>query len=287
MENFRKYQEQKGYARNTIRSNENTVTSFKTWCESERIEFGKVGYNELLNFVQYCQRQGNKINTIRMKIKSIEHYFSFLERADNPAILIKLQGQTRQIPHNLLDEEELKAIYDLQHTKGLAGKRTKVLLSLVVFQGVAPIELERIELKDVDLLEAKIYIPSTRTTNSRTLDLKPVQLLLFQDYILNIRKDILKQFNRESDKLLVSMGVTQNEKLTNVITRTVIKLRQEYPKLKGVEQLRQSVISIWVQKHGLRKAQYMAGHKYVSSTERYNVDKFAELKTELDKYFTI
>jgi hypothetical protein len=52
---FTKYQEQKGYARNTIRSNENTVTNFKTWCESEKIEFEKVGYNELLAFVQYCQ----------------------------------------------------------------------------------------------------------------------------------------------------------------------------------------------------------------------------------------
>jgi integrase/recombinase XerD len=284
---FTKYQEQKGYARNTIRSNENTVTNFKTWCESEKIEFEKVGYNELLAFVQYCQIQGNKINTIRMKIKSLSHYFEFLERAENPAMLIKLQGQTRQIPHNLLDEEELKAIYELQHTKGLAGKRTKVLLSLVIFQAVAPIELERIELKDVDLLEAKIYIPATRTTNSRTLDLKPFQLLLFQDYMLNIRKDILKKFNRESEKLLVSMGVSQNEKLTNVIAQTIKKIKQQYPKLKGTEQLRQSVISIWVQQHGLRKAQYMAGHKYVSSTERYNVDKFAELKTELDKYFTI
>ncbi len=105
--------------------------------------------------------------------------------------------------------------------------------------------------------------------------------------MLNIRKDILKKFNRESEKLLVSMGVSQNEKLTNVIAQTIKKIKQQYPKLKGTEQLRQSVISIWVQQHGLRKAQYMAGHKYVSSTERYNVDKFAELKTELDKYFTI
>jgi len=287
MEKFIKYQEQKGYATDTIRTNKNTVINFKSWCETERIDFEKVGYNELLEFIQYCQRQGNKINTIRMKIKSLSHYFEFLEMKENPAILIKLQGQTRQIPHNLLEEEELKTIYDLQHTKGLVGKRTKVLLSLVVFQGVAPIELERIELKDVDLLEAKIYIPSTRSSNSRTLDLKPLQLLLFQDYMVNIRKEILKQFNRESDKLLVSMGNTQREKLTNVIARTIRKLKLQYPKLKGVEQIRQSVITSWVQQYGLRKAQYMAGHRYVSSTERYNVDKFEGLKIELEKHFPV
>ncbi len=287
MEKFVKYQEQKGYAMNTIRTNENTVTNFKAWCEIEKKTFEKVNYNDLLEFVQYCQRQGNKVSTIGMKIKSLSHYFEFLEMKENPAVLIKLQGQTRQIPHNLFDQEELKAIYDLQHTKGLVGKRTKVLLSLVIFQGVAPIELERIELKDVDLMEAKIYIPSTRTTNSRTLDLKPLQLLLFQDYMTNIRREILNQFNRQSDKLLVSMGFTKSEKLTNVITQTVIKLRQQYPKLKGVEQLRQSVISNWVNQFGLRKAQYMAGHKYVSSTERYSVDKFEGLKTELEKHFPV
>ena len=287
MKEFEQYQEQKGYARNTIRANENTVINFQEWCKTERINFDKVGYNELLAFVKHCQQQGNKVNTIRMKIKSLSHYFEFLERAENPAILIKLQGQTRQIPHNLFDEDELKEIYNLQNTKGLVGKRNKVLLSLVLFQGVSPIELERIELKDVDLFEAKIYVPSTRTANSRMLDLKPIQLLMMQEYMTNIRSEILKQFDRKSDKLLISMGFSEQEKLSNVIARIVKVIKQDYPKLKGFEQIRQSVIASWINQHGLRKAQYMAGHKYVSSTERYNVDKMEGLKTDLEKHFPL
>jgi len=43
-----------------------------------------------------------------------------------------------------------------------------------------------------------------------------------------------------------------------------------------VHQIRASVIAGWVKTHDLRQAQYLAGHKYVSSTERY-------LKADPDK----
>ena len=52
-----------------------------------------------------------------------------------------------------------------------------------------------------------------------------------------------------------------------------------------MQQIRQSVVTLWINEHGLRKAQYMAGHKNVSSTERYNVAKMDSLKEEINKYF--
>jgi len=36
--------------------------------------------------------------------------------------------------------------------------------------------------------------------------------------------------------------------------------------------------------HNLRQVQYMAGHKHVSSTERYAMNNLEELKTEVEKY---
>ena len=286
---FKDYLTKRGYQNKYVVRINAIIVQFEKWCNASKINHKTANYNELMLYVESLQQNGNKANTISQKVKSIQNYYNFIERAENPAIQIKLRGQLHKIPNHILDESELMEIYALQHTKGLVGKRDKVLFSLIVFQGVIGKELEIIELKDVDLMEAKIYIPSTRTTNSRTLDLKPQQLLLFQDYITNIRRDILKTYNRESDKLLITMGVSVNnkERLQNVINEIRNRIKPYYPKFKTMKQLRQSVITNWLNQHGLRQTQYMAGHRYVSSTERYNVEKDEALKMEIEKHFPI
>ena len=45
----------------------------------------------------------------------------------------------------------------------------------------------------------------------------------------------------------------------------------ENPQVKSPKQIRASVISWWLKNYNLRQVQYMATHKYVSSTERYQL----------------
>jgi integrase/recombinase XerD len=56
------------------------------------------------------------------------------------------------------------------------------------------------------------------------------------------------------------------------------------PRLKSMAQIRASVITNWLKHYNLREVQYMAGHKYVSSTERYRTDNLEDLQKELEKY---
>jgi len=56
------------------------------------------------------------------------------------------------------------------------------------------------------------------------------------------------------------------------------------PGLRNKSQIRTSVITGWLQHYNLRGVQYMAGHKYVSSTERYRMDTLEDLQKELEKY---
>lgn len=286
---FKKYLTAKGYANQYVKRSENIILQFQDWSNINKIDYKTADYNALMRYVEHHQRQGNKTSTLKQKIKVIGNYYEFIQRADNPATQIKLKGHLHKIPHHMLEESELLEIYKIQHSKGLIGKRDKVVLSLMIFQGVIANDLKAIELKDVDLLEGKIYIPSTRTTNSRTLDLKPQQLLLFQDYIAKVRRDILKEARAESDKFIVTMGfsTTNEERLQNLVNTIRNRIKLEFPKLKSTKQIRQSVITNWLNQYGLRQAQYMAGHRYVSSTERYNVEKEEGLKLELEKHFPI
>jgi site-specific recombinase XerD len=50
------------------------------------------------------------------------------------------------------------------------------------------------------------------------------------------------------------------------------------------KQIRSSVITHWLRQNNLRQVQYMAGHKYVSSTERYQVNNLDDLQNELKEH---
>ena len=50
------------------------------------------------------------------------------------------------------------------------------------------------------------------------------------------------------------------------------------------KQVRASVITTWLKTQGLRKAQYMAGHRYISTTERYLPNEIAGLIDDISKF---
>lgn len=253
---------------------------FKEWCKAEGVELDQVDYTTMMNYIHMLKHIGNKTRTIQQKLTVLRHLYAYLELGVNPALLIKLQRDTQQTPHGLLNQEELKEMYEAYPTHGLINKRDKILLGLIIYQGVTSGELERIETTDVDLHQGKIYIPAMRKTNGRTLELKSFQLLLLQDYMLTVRIKILQQADKTSLKLLVSIGKSENQ-LHNVVPKVIKNLHRSYPKFKDFKQVRQSTITQWITEHGLRPAQYMAGHRYVSSTERYNDEGKESLKNAL------
>ena len=61
-------------------------------------------------------------------------------------------------------------------------------------------------------------------------------------------------------------------------------IRKTYSSIQSSKTIRNTVIAEWLKTKDLRIVQYMAGHKYVSSTERYNVFNMQELKDALDRY---
>jgi integrase/recombinase XerD len=62
------------------------------------------------------------------------------------------------------------------------------------------------------------------------------------------------------------------------------KLRKIDPNVKNAKQLRASVIMKWLKQYNLREVQYMAGHRYVSTTESYRQNEMEGLKEEIMQY---
>jgi integrase/recombinase XerD len=136
--------------------------------------------------------------------------------------------------------------------------------------------------QDVKLREGKIEIPGGNKSDRRLLQLESHQVLKFYDYVNNTRKEILTQSGQKTDKLFV--GMEGGNSLDGCMFRLMFWLKKKNKLIVNAKQLRASVIVKWLKMYNLRKVQYMAGHRYISSTESYQQSEMEGLTEEVNKF---
>jgi integrase/recombinase XerD len=163
--------------------------------------------------------------------------------------------------------------------------RNKVMLALMIYQGLNTHELAALTAQDIKLREGKIFIPGSRKSNERYLKLEAHQVLDMMEYLLTVRKQLLEQTGKQSERLFISIG--QSERFNNMIQKLMEKLVRQNKKVKSARQIRTSVITHWLKMYNLREVQHMAGHRFVSSTEAYLVNDLEDLQEDVGKYHPI
>jgi len=151
-----------------------------------------------------------------------------------------------------------------------------LILGLKIYQGLQGQELSKLETGHLQLDKGKVYVPSTKRANKRILDLKPFQILPLHEYLLTERLSLNEEI--EGNYLF------HPKRLKRGLPRIKNMINRYEPRLKSLLQIRSSVITNWLQHYNLREVQYMAGHRFVSSTERYRTDNLEDLQKELEKY---
>lgn len=279
---FEDYLQEQGLQPDTVGQHQRYIHYFICWLSDESLHLDEVGHSEILSFADQLKQEGRSIGQINRVLLALRYYFSFLYkegvRVHNPAAGITLKGTVRNIPHDLLEKAELEELYEKYEIKDERTHRNKVILGLLVYQALTRSELETLRPEHLKLREGKIHIPQTNKNNSRNLSLQPHQILDLQEYMLIIRPKIQQQ----SERLFT--GRNDIESLKNSLLHLNHALRKINPKLKNAVQIRQSVITEWLKEKDLRTAQYMAGHRYVSSTERYQTNSLEDLKEALNKH---
>lgn len=242
-------------------------------------------YTDLLGYVKHCRENGLKQGYIIKLMGVVRHYYNYLKYTgkvnNNPAAGLYIKRQRSRLPHDLLTAEQLEEMYTGFNQKGLAGKRNKIMLGLMIYQGLNTQELILLESHHLKLREGKVEIPGTRRSNRRTLKLESHQVLDLQEYVIRTREQLLAITGKKSERLFVSNG--KSNRLYNTIAGLVKHLTKTHDYFFNARQLRQSRIAIWIKSHDIRYVQYMAGHKYVSSTERYQSTNMEALREELEK----
>ena len=308
-EGFTAYLEGKGLAQATQKEYISNTVLFFNWAKKEDIQITKP---DVLRYLEHLKSKKGVQNVTRKNhLIALNHYFTFLynteQIAENPCLLLKIRGTNKRKLHKIYTSEELDGLFDSYYQLFVRGYddshhryegqkkysilyrgRNALIVSILFNQGTNTKEIEKIELNDVDLIKATIKIRGGTRLNDRTLSLKATQIGLFMEYLQKIRPKLTEYQTKESEKLFlplpeISYKKTENDMTRGIFTSLAAQMKTIDKQFFNFQQVRASVITFWIKTHGLRKAQQLAGHRYITSTEKYLPNDLDDLTDDINK----
>jgi integrase/recombinase XerD len=248
----------------------------------------KATWSDIMEYVEYLRTRYHNAHTITRIIYAIKAYYNWLIengiREDHPCRGIKLmdaKGKPLQL-QDLFKTEELEKLLDREERFNTASLKNQVITSLLIYQGITTDETIRLKVRDIDLEKGNIKIRPTRKLNGRTLQLKSTQIMLFYKYLNEVRPELAKNSTNEAFLLNLRGSPITGEDVQYLIET----MQNRFPGRKLNPQIiRMSVIRNMLKAGGdLRVVQVFAGHKKISSTERYQPSASEALKTAVNLY---
>lgn len=302
MQNFIHYLQKKDFTVKTQKRYCKDVAYFLQWNNNN-----EPNKRQILEYLTYLQDVRHNTNHSRnCALNSLKHYFNYLVQNNqittNPTNLIKLRGTKKKQLYKIFTPEELQNIYDNYHhyflqnctintnnnmeqRSILSKQRNYIMLGLLVYQGITTNELYFLQVNDIDTKKGIVKIAGSKRSNERTILLQVPQIGDLINYIKNIRM----QFKPINDNLFVTLdeNETNQNKATNcknAVQKLAAQIKQIEPNFLNCNQIRASVITQWLQQNGLRKTQYLAGHRYISSTEYYAANELQTLTNDIENF---
>jgi len=291
---FKEHLLKEGYAASTARSYARSVEKLISWARADGLGPGELrkelGYRDLIAWAKELKAKSYTPKTVNGYLTAVRHWMAWLKdrglREDNPAKGLKVRGERRRVHGHLLDEDELAEIYRSHPRESLSERRDQVLTGLVAFQALRRGELEALRPENLDLEAGIAHVPEKGRGEARRLQLRTGQIAPLMEYLEEVRPQLIEEAleagGERPDALLTSTG--KGTGLGNVLQLWTDRLRDRHPKVESAWQIRASRIAGWIRAHGLRKAQYKAGHAHISSTERYREADLEGLKASVERH---
>ncbi len=279
--NFESYLKTHKFRQSTIIGHLDNLRRFEKWSLGKGIHPAQARYSDLFSFMEESQQRGLSRSSINLYLNSLRKYYDYLKeeetRDDNPALELRIKNPHRKVLQNLLTPEQLEQLYEsYQHRpewtfkggwKALHESHV-VMLGFMIFQGADTSALKKLETSHINLQKGTVYIPGTVRSNGRLLKLHTLQILPLQKLLLSKEQS----------------GKPFDCNITNVVCRLMQTLRKTNTRFKNIHQIRSSVIMNWLKSHNIRQVQYMAGHKHISSTERYKEEDLESLQQQVNRF---
>lgn len=259
-------------------SYKSSITRFVT---ESQFDILKASYGDILSYIEELRGKDISIRNLQNQLCSIKFYYDCLQELGKidhhpcRGLYLKDKVDKRIDVVSLYSEEELVLLANrsFSYSSDVMKLRNKLMVSLLIHQGLKTSELVSLELKDLDLEEAVLNV-----RNKRKLKLESVQILPFYKYLKEAREQL--KAGKETQILLLSKS---GKKIDSSTISSIINYKE---KVKFIpRKVRQSVI-YHLLKSGISlvKVQQFAGHRYISSTEVYQSGDLSDLQNAIEKY---
>jgi site-specific recombinase XerD len=309
MKQFKNYLQDRGLSPATADRYTRNAGSFIKWYSGEDVI--NCQKKDVLDYLSHLKNRDLQTATRNNALIALRHYFDYLTdgngMAGNPTALIKLRGVKKRHLHHTYTPEELAELVDkyyllevkrtgeklktgsgeyLHKRTYLAKMRNYTMLQFFVYQGITTKEALLLKVDDIQLHRATATIPKSGLRgNARTLPLNAVQTGALMQYLNEIRPQLETGETGDTLFLPIPKKDYRSEKRTEASFKGFLKqLKHIDRNFESFAQLRASVITQWIKTCGLRKAQYMAGHKSIVSTEEYLPNCIEDLAGDMTKF---
>lgn len=249
-------------------------------------------YQNLVAYMADLAKQYPNAQTRMRMLAAVKKYYDYLvetgHREDNPCrtfFIRKSSSQSVQL-QDLFTSKELEALMQRENRYKHLEIRNKVIISLLIYQGLTKDELIRLEVDNIDLDMGTVYIKGSPKLNRRTLELRPNQVKLIDNYINETRPKIM--WRGRSNKLIINkLGQSLSADGINAMLEPLAVIYPDRPL--NPRSIRMSVISNWLneKKLPLENVQELAGHKWPSTTEKYIRLDDLKQRVLINRYFPI
>ena len=248
-------------------------------------------YKDIVNHFVSLKKRYPNVTTRNNILAALKKYYDYLvavgHRNDHPCRSFRIRGENiakRAQIHfqNLLTPTELELLLNRENRYPHLKNRNRIIISLLIYQGLTCDELIRIDMKDVDLDNSTIYVKTSAKLNSRVLKLQRVQVEWIEDYLKHHRSKLLKC---TTSRLLI--GHRGDPETVEGIGGMLEPLKILFPERPlNAKTIRMSVIANWLNayKHRLEDVQEWAGHKWPSTTLRYKRLDIAVIREKINKW---
>ncbi|MEM9980858.1 MAG: phage integrase N-terminal SAM-like domain-containing protein [Bacteroidota bacterium] len=263
---FKNYLQAKNYTDSTVKSYLKIIQRYKTWIGKEALTAPSLTTEKVVSYLHHLRKASLKARTISNHLCVLRYYLDYLGVVPNPLQYFIYHTPKQRLPHQLLTQKQLQDLYKAP----LVSLKYEVLRSLLIEQAIASKDVALLQIQHLLLDKGEILIPARKKSNARKLPLTSFQVDLLYAFL---KEDHLK--NQSPQTHLFPQNTS------NPLTYLREQLNKACPFLTKIAQIRSSVLTLWLKQQDVRIVQYKAGHRYVSSTERYQTADLEALRHQL------
>lgn len=234
-------------------------------------------YADVLQYLEDQRIIYKNPQTVATILHAVKAYYAWLletdQREDHPCQALQLKDKVPPRPlSTLFSRAELQTLLQRTERYGLLAARNRLILSLLITQALTVGELVRLSFEHLNQAARTLTVLPSRMLNGRQLPLSEEQLPMLEQYLGHDRLQLsargISNGNNTSSLLLTYRGQPeQGENIHYLVStfQSAFPDRRLNPRI-----IRQSVLaSMLAGGYDLRYVQVFAGHKHLSSTQRY------------------